>query len=543
MILSCIMCLPVSTEASTDTIASFPFVEDWSSLSFDTNGWTFPYTQGNWAISTGEGNPAPCAVFTGHPSNSNYIYTLESPVFDARGLTCDELYLCFDVQFNGVNFTGLEKLSVALIVDTSEFNLLTYRNTGPVSWNSDTLNIRKGAGHFFKFRFTAFGTLSSNFIDWGIDNISVFRKCKQPRDIIAWGHGVCTWSESLCYTTVTWLSPYCEFNSYVTTLMYDDGSAENGWAINPGYIAWMGNEFPLSTMEEGIIQSIDVWFGFNTTSAVYLTIDIFDSQNTYVGSSEPFIPPVEGWKTVPCNNIPFSGRFFAMVKRDNVASATNFFGYDENGPYSQENLEWYYDGSIWDKMSNVGGSPPGVFLIRPTVLMNGKKGTINPGGTFKPEIDSTNLVGYNVYRNITWSNGPASEFTLIGFVPAPDTIFHDTISCWAEYFVTALFSNNCESELHYEITDAGCYTALPDPLSEDYILISPNPAGSEITIRSDKPVSRISIIDLTGKVMQFERYEGKKNVVVDITGHPCGIYIVTVETVSGISVHKLVIQR
>ncbi len=532
---------PLSLIAANDTIAEFPFTEDWSSGSFATNGWTFPWGQGNWAISTGTGNPFPCAEFTGHPSNSNYIYALESPVFDARGLTCDELYLGFDMELDGINYTGMEKLKVTLITDTTEFVLYTYANSDPITWRPEMLNIRRGAGHFFKVRFTAYGSLSTNISNWRIDNITVLRKCKKPSDLYSWSTGDC--GVNNCYTTLVWSSPLCEQTGELWSLIYDDGSAENGWAINPGYTGWLGNEFPLPTIFAGTIQSLDVWFGNALPGSEHLTIDIFDNSKNYVGSSDPFIPPADGWLTVPCNGIPFSGKFYAMVKWENVATGTNFFGYDENGPYSADDLEWYYDGITWDKMTNAAGAAPGVFMIRATVLMSWGNGVLSPGKPFVPVVDSSSILGYNVYRDLVWSGGVESGYTLIGFVPAPDTIFHDTISCLAYYFVTAVYANNCESGQFEGPTYTGCFIGIPEPDSKDLVQLTPNPANASINIRSDSPVRRIGIIGMTGKVMLAQKYTGEDDVHVDISGLPCGIYIIRIETLTGISNRKLCIQR
>ena len=63
----------------SDTLFSIPFVETWDS-GFSAHSWTFPYTQGNWTILPGEGNPAPGAAFTGLPSTSNYIHDMVSVV-------------------------------------------------------------------------------------------------------------------------------------------------------------------------------------------------------------------------------------------------------------------------------------------------------------------------------------------------------------------------------------------------------------------------------------------------------------------------------
>ena len=137
---------------------------------------------------------------------------------------------------------------------------------------------------------------------------------------------------------------------YPIDFIFDDGSAENGWAINPGYLSWLGNEFPIAPTYEGVLQSFDVWFGFNPSTSMQLTIDVYDGAQNLVGSSDAFTAPYEDWLTVNVNDIPFSGMFYGMIKWNNLSGATNYLGFDEDGPYSQDNLGWYYDGSTWEDL-------------------------------------------------------------------------------------------------------------------------------------------------------------------------------------------------
>ena len=86
--------------------------------------------------------------------------------------------------------------------------------------------------------------------------------------------------------------------------IFDDGSAENGWAINPGYSAWIGNEFPIASTYQGVLQSFDVWFGFGSGGGGPLTIDVFDATQTVVGTSDSFMTPREDWITVTLQRHP-----------------------------------------------------------------------------------------------------------------------------------------------------------------------------------------------------------------------------------------------
>lgn len=82
----------------TDTIRPLPFIETWDSASFTANAWTFPSGQGNWVISSSEGYPPPSAVFNGIPAMNSYSAVLQSPWVEGRGLSCDWLYIDFDLK-------------------------------------------------------------------------------------------------------------------------------------------------------------------------------------------------------------------------------------------------------------------------------------------------------------------------------------------------------------------------------------------------------------------------------------------------------------
>ena len=81
----------------------------------------------------------------------------------------------------------------------------------------------------------------------------------------------------------------------------------------------------------------------------------------------------------------------------------------------------------------------------------------------------------------------------------------------------------------------------------DPISIYPNPASSEIIILFTDDISselpeRISISDLIGKkVMEIPAVE--KELKVDITGLPDGIYILQIRTTAGQIINKRFVKR
>jgi hypothetical protein len=152
--------------------------------------------------------------------------------------------------------------------------------------------------------------------------------------------------------------------------IFDDGSAENGWGFSPGFIGWLGNLFPVSDTFSGVLTSFDLYFQTaDSGTNQQLAIDVFDSNFQLQGSSASFIVEGNTWLSVPTNNIPFSGKFYAMVKWNMIPNPTHLFGYDENGANAIKDLERFYNGTTWTKLSILGYNP-GVFLLRGHATLN-----------------------------------------------------------------------------------------------------------------------------------------------------------------------------
>ena len=402
-----------------------PFCEDWTGGSFGYNNWTFGTAgAGNWTFNTGVGNNAPSADFSWQPIKTNYSYSLESPVIDASPWTCASLWLDFDYKLVDRNMTSAEKLVVEVYWSNSWHEKATFENAGNIDWTSQHIDISGALGKAFKVRFTATGANSADILHWYVDNICAYGICTPPSELSA--------TQSGFNTTLTWTAPECAGAGAgnLVWFIFDDGSMENGWGINPGYNSWIGNEFPISSTTQGVIQMVKYMFWTNTSAGNdQLTIDFFDASHTLLGTTNPFTPPDDVWDSIAVNDIPFAGLFYGMVHWNMAGAATNWLGYDENGPYSSQDLETYYDGSTWSKLTIAAGANPGVCLVRVLALVNGDLKTIEivPGqpvtGTGNPsalsshgagsfesgdhqtmgilrdnQSDSSTLIGYNVYR-------------------------------------------------------------------------------------------------------------------------------------------------
>jgi hypothetical protein len=326
-----------------------------------------------------------------------------------------------------------------------------------------------------------------------------------------------------------------------------------------------------------VIQSVDVWFGW-AAGAPGLTVDIFDGSQTLVGSSDPFTTPSEDWLEVPLNDVPFNGPFYAMVKWDMLGSGTNYFGYDENGPYASTNLAWYYDGAAWDHMSSVAGTVPGVFMIRATALVgsdqtevllvpgqepvakiNVPEGVLSQSGlSFDTKnyqmmgvvdnADTAQVMGYNVYRAFEMD-----AYEMLNTAPVADTMYLDVIDLnheWGTfyYYVTAVYNNSetnsflCESPESNTIEVEWPAVGIHD-LGAGSIQVYPNPATEIVNVKSDYTINAIEVMNFLGQTVYTRSGVDAKASKINVSNLQAGVYFVKVTTQQGVRAVKITVTR
>jgi len=74
------------------------------------------------------------------------------------------------------------------------------------------------------------------------------------------------------------------------------------------------------------------------------------------------------------------------------------------------------------------------------------------------------------------------------------------------------------------------------------ITMFPNPAGDLFYLRSDQPVGKIIILNLTGQVVCYDDLEGKTGSVISTGMLPPGIYLVRANTGERWITGKLIIH-
>jgi hypothetical protein len=554
-----------------------PFCEDWSQGNFLYNNWTFGVGgAGNWSMNTGVGNNAPSADFSWQPIKTNYSYSLESPTIDASPWTCASVWLDFDYKLVDRNMTGAEKLTVELYYSNSWHNKDELVNNGNVDWTGKHYDISAVAGKAFKVRFTASGANSADLLHWYVDNMCVYGICTPPTALAA--------TQSGFNTTLTWTPPACaNTGGNLMWIIFDDGSMENGWSINPGYNSWIGNEFPVSSTTQGVIQMVKYMFWTNAAAGSdQLTIDFFDASHTLLGSTNPFTPPDDVWDSIAVNDIPFAGMFYGMVHWNMAAAATNYVGYDENGPYAAQDLETYYDGTTWSKLSVAAGAAPGVCLIRVLALVSGDmkavelvagqpaSGDANAsalsshgagyldsgdhqvmGVLLDNQSDSSTLVGYNVYR--TAGTAGTGAFGKINTAPVVGTTYVDTHPSTTEpgatfkYYVTDVFNNSVDGSFLCESASDTITVNWPavgiNNLNGGQISIYPNPAKEMVTIESTSSIKTVEVLNFIGQTVYSNNLVDNAKLQVNVGTLAPGVYFVKIATVEGTRTAKITVTK
>jgi hypothetical protein len=147
---------------------------------------------------------------------------------------------------------------------------------------------------------------------------------------------------------------------------------------------------------------------------------------------------------------------------------------------------------------------------------NNVKGSIIPEGT-----DELNDSTYFLKKIPHWYNDNSS-FPPIGI---PNEINQFTIEAEVRYNEGNFTA--CEN----------INTIINDPGDDGNIIISPNPAAENITIKSEIPIKDIEIIDITGNVQIKSKTKS-----IDISSLPDSMYFITIKFTNGIVVNKSIIK-
>ncbi len=499
-----------------------PFYEDWTSGSFETNGWTVDGS--NWGISSTEGSPSPALVFSGAPSLENYSEIIASYYITRNSLPPRLLtYIEYDLWWQNVNQTGEEQLSL----EFWHWESGTWETVGVVKnlWPSAYRRMRyllDGEGEMFRLRFRASGVNSADIVGWIIDNLQVTQECAQPTHVVI--------QEQWWYNTnrVEWYPP----NGLNLPEWYRIGDDFNHSAIGTGdpvefqvAVKWDGlSQYP---QDAGITR---VKF-FPAESNAQYTVRIW--QGTYPELVyEEYVPDAEinAWNTVELDSVlVFSSTDTVWVGYHILAEEGYPAGCDD-GP-AVDGYGNFIDYGGWATLLQINPELDYNWSIQAEVT------------TPWPVTDG--FSHYNVYRSFDLYEG--YEY----LDSTSDVWYNDTLyPPWQDiycYKISAVWVNGSDTCMSH-LSEQGCTIILlgenqPYAVNDSFaIRMSPNPAREVVHVSSEIMLSWIEIYNLLGSMV----YRGEINhytADINISHLAQGLHIIRVMTQEGVVSRKLVISR
>ena len=161
-----------------------PFTESWNVPDFDFNDWSGDFNK--WVINENVGDDAPSAQFHTAAQDTGYEASLVSTFFKGDSVNVGDVWLDFNLKLDDLSQTGTEHLAVEVFQTGSWHTIYDTVNNGSFNFEegANHINIFSYAlGSFFRVRFRAYGNNSSNINSWFVDNISISRTCREPKNI------------------------------------------------------------------------------------------------------------------------------------------------------------------------------------------------------------------------------------------------------------------------------------------------------------------------------------------------------------------------
>ena len=546
-----------------------PFCENWDDPSFSYHDWSFAPDQGNWSVTTAQGNPAPSADFGWNPITTDYSYALESDILNAGPWNCADLWLDYDIKLDDRHATGDEKLSVEVYWDGMWHPIAEYENNGSFGWDSYHHDISNAVGKAIRVRFIAHGDNTEDILHWYVDNICVYGVCHPPTELVGEAEG-----EEI---TLTWNAPACSGGGgpvgELVELYQHDGNPANGYYQSYDYV--YGVVYDLAAYPDATLEAIDFHHAsWGVTGIWDYKIHVVD-WDTYTEIAE--IGPLQttgddkweenvslgqimgygggqiGIMLEPMSNDPSDA--YPDFSADNVGPE----GVSVYGPlpdYAALGVSTIGDflQDLWIRTTfddglvaapqvtaaqlNAQSRVPGNTNVPTTLTLNQNSREFpGTGDNFEQEV-----LGYNVWR----LDPGATDYVLLTPTPQADTFYVDgpmgAMGIY-NYYVTALFEEN-ECESGSSDTVAVEYPAVGmNELGAGEIRIFPNPASEIVNIQSDYTIQQVEVMNFIGQEVYTKSGMDAKATKVNVTNLQPGVYFVKVTTDQGVRAVKITVTR
>ena len=566
----------------TDTVEvvwgyDLPFFEGWDQGTFTFQQWRFNDNADNWMINPNVGDPEPSAQFNWDPLLENdYTSTLTSNPITADLLTEGDIWFDFDLMLDDRNSTGMEMMLVEVWNGSSWSTVAEFANNGSFGWESSHIDITNHAmGGVFQVRFNAVGQNSFDVISWLVDNISIYRECMPPTDLI----GGYVWNvEDDFGAEICWEAPFIP-GPISEWIHWDDGTPFSAIGLTDGgtfSVAARWDAGQLSdyagtsitkmqyVVEEGFTDvELKIWEGtslvwnqnvtatsvagmWNEVDLTPLSLNVSDE--LWVGYT---ITHTAGTFSAATDGGPAVAGYGDMISLDGVVweSMATAYGLDYNW-----NVQFYVTEVSSSASSSVTLVDNAVYDNASTSLSQGPI-AVDP----QPAITETSrdMTGFNVWRMeegateyepydfVAYVQGQASYCY---FDPYPEVM----PQMGYYYMVTASYASEtdaCESApaMALEIPeDDFVYvfvTGIDDPNTIALTNLYPNPAQDNVTVTSSVPMNKLTVTNYVGQVVYTGEMFDATSVELNTSSYQAGVYLVKIDTDNGIVTKQVVITR
>jgi hypothetical protein len=516
-----------------DYCSELPFSEKWDSGSFIGNNWQV--LGPDWMINGNEGNEMPSACFSPDTVLENYSSVLMSYPFCGIGLTEGRIWLDFDLQLSSLKSSGTETIKVQvwdwIIREWKTLAMFTNKQ-GNFQWTAEHINLSRYAlNKVFRIRFVTSGILSSDIESWCIDNISVYRECLGPTNLSA------SLDPENTAIILTWAPP--EINVVDEWIRWDNGESCSGTALT-AYdeiaIAARWDPAQLTGFEGAYITQVT--FFLTTTDREY-------KARVWQGAGADSLlvdQPFDSIQSYQWNTVILDAPVFINPTTDLwigyhvVQNSTCWLQHDcEPAIDGYGNMIYTY---AWYTLKQLAGIEGNWNISAHIMTPDGKKSVLSIPGNDPHTKSPATISGYNIYRKTG-----SGEYAQIAFTT--ETTFIDTnlLNEMYCYMVSAQWSgetDTCESQWTDEVCEI-INVGLTGPGFPPFnIDLYPNPANDQVIIHSSGEILHISVYNSQGKMIIDELSNGHKHALLT-SGYLSGLYIVRIETDSGLIFRKLIV--
>ncbi|MCX6282344.1 MAG: choice-of-anchor J domain-containing protein [Bacteroidetes bacterium] len=501
-----------------------PFSELWDQGSFAYNSWTFPSGQGNWSISQTMGNPAPSAIFSGLPQQSAYNAILQSPVLDASMYSCARIWLDFDLKLDDNTSGGTEHLILDVFYNRSWHQKSVINNTGNTGWVHFHTDISAVKEKGFKFRFRATGLSSSNILYWYVDNINIYPVCLPAENLSGDARAMDTWLQ--------WSPPQCNGGGTPLNEGFEEAAfPPPGWdrIVTNASANWSHNGISSPTgVHSGSYSAGLSWDYYHQDEWII-------ARNIYVDGNLKF------W-SMAYQGSAHGDHYFVKVSTDQGQSWVTLLDMSALPPYpGQGGYNHWQEPYVVDMSPYLGDV---VDLAWHAVDGNGQGlwyyWAIDDCSIGSKKIPVTAQPWYDIYRKDYNGQG----FVKINASQVFDTTYIDSNLPAGQYhYYIQIVNPVCSAALTSDTIMVDVMTSVPAIGRDVKVMVYPNPAHDQISIKSAEPLHRLILTDLMGNTETDTRFNGEKEACISIRGLPPGLYLFRIFSGTNCYTGKITINR